>query len=183
MGPNSIVGAHHKLIQQLFAEHARALQVFFRRRIHERRDALDLTQEVYLRLLRAAEKRPIHNPEAYLFTVANNLMKERSVAQRRDAQRVELSDPVATSTLRAEAVEMRLDVDSDIDREIRAKSLRAVLPELPPRSRLALVLAFEEELSHQEIAHRLGISKTMVHKILTQAIAFCRKRIAEVEAV
>lgn len=176
------MSSRRKLIHQLFAEHARSLQVFFRRRIHERRDALDLTQEVYLRLLRAAERKPIHNPEAYLFTVANNLVKERGVMQRRDARRVELSDPAVASALSAEAVDTRLDVDSDIDREIRAKSLRLVLPELSPRSQLAVVLAFEEELSHQQIAVRLGVSKTMVHKILTGAIAHCRKRIAELEA-
>ena len=53
--------SQRSLIQRLFADHAAALQVFFRRRIRERRDAMDLTQEVYLRLLRAAEAKPIHN--------------------------------------------------------------------------------------------------------------------------
>lgn len=168
-----------KLIQRLFADHAGALQVFFRKRIREQRDAVDLTQEVYLRLLRAGETRPIDNPEAYLFTVANNLVKERRVMQRREVRHKELADSVAGAS-NVQAVE--LEVESQLDQETKARHLRAVLPELAPRSRLAIVLAFEEELSHQEIARRLGISKTMVHKILTQAIGHCRKRIAQMEA-
>jgi len=170
------------LVQRLFADHAGALQVFFRRRIRERRDALDLTQEVYLRLLRTAEGKPINNPEAYLFTVANNLVKERHVMQRRSNQRVELSDPAVVNTLKAEAMAAELQMESQLDAEIRSRCLRAVLPELPPRSRLAIVLAFEEDLSHQEIACRLGVSKTMVHKILSQAIGHCRKRMVELES-
>lgn len=81
-----------RLIQQLFAGRAGALQAFFRRRLAVRRDAADLTQEVYLRLLRAPEGE-ILNPEACLFTIANNLVKEQSVMRRRDQERVDLTHP------------------------------------------------------------------------------------------
>jgi RNA polymerase sigma factor (sigma-70 family) len=166
--------AQRKFIERLFADHAAALQVFFRKRIRAQRDAPDLAQETYLRMLRTAQTSSIANPEAYLFTVANNLVKERHVIEFRQSRRVELTDPAVLGALEAEAVE--LDVETQVDRQRHLKILRAVLPELAPRSRLAIFLAFEEGLSHQEIAQRLGVSKTMVHKILTQAIAHCRKR-------
>jgi len=175
--------SHRKLIQRLFADHAGSLQVFFRKRIREQRDALDLTQEVYLRLLRAGENRQIKNPEAYLFTVANNLVKERQVMQRRDALRVGLSEPGVSDRLKDEAMAVEPNVISELEHEVRARYLRRVLPELPPRSQLALALAFEEGLSHQEIALRLRVSKTMVHKILTQAISHCRNRMRELEVL
>jgi RNA polymerase sigma factor (sigma-70 family) len=135
------------LIQQLFADHAGALQVFFRRRIRESREASDLTQEVYLRLLRGGEGR-INNPEAYLFTVANNLLRERYVMGRRQAQRVDLAHPAAIQALETEALTTDSDPGRGIDLESQVRGLRAVLPELSPRSQLVLVLTFEEDLSH-----------------------------------
>ena len=52
------------LLERLFAEHAGAL------RRHP--DAAELTQEVYVRMLRVADMGAIRNPEAYLYTVASN---------------------------------------------------------------------------------------------------------------
>jgi RNA polymerase sigma factor (sigma-70 family) len=172
-----------KLIQRLFTDHAGALQVFFRRRIRQRRDALDLTQEVYLRLLRAADTRTIHNPEAYLFTVANNLVREQHVMQRRETRRVELSDAAVEERMTAESMTAGLDAGYDPDRAAYVRCLRRVLPELPARTQHALVMSFDEDLSHKQIAERLGISKTMVHKILTQAISYCRRRMFELEGL
>jgi RNA polymerase sigma factor (sigma-70 family) len=166
---------HRSLIQQLFAEHAGALQAFFRRRLRARRDAADLTQEVYLRLLRA-RRTEILNPEAYLFTVANNLVKEQSVMRRRDQERVDLTHPGTLEALRMQALMADADPTYGIDLEAQVRGLRAVLPELPPRCQLVLALAFDKNLSHREIAERLKVSKTMVRKLLVQAIAKCRKR-------
>jgi RNA polymerase sigma factor (sigma-70 family) len=166
------------LIQQLFADHANTLQAFFRRRLREQRDASDLTQEVYLRLLRANEA-PIHNPEAYLFTVANNLLKETSITRRREQRRVDLTHPTAVDFLNTDALASEADLAYGIDLAGQLRGLRAVLPELSPRCQQVLVMTFEEELSQQHIAERLGISKSMVHKILTQGISHCRKRLAQ----
>lgn len=175
--------SRRNLIQQLFTDHAGALQTFFRRRIRERRDALDLTQEVYLRLLRAAEGRTINNPEAYLFTVANNLLRERSVMQRRQTQRVELTHPAVIDALQNESLDAQAQPARALDLKMQSRELRVALRELSPRSQLVLTLAFEEELSHQQIARRIGVSKTMVHKILAQAIGHCRKRMAQLETI
>ena len=43
-------------VEWLFAEHAGALQAFFRRRIQTKADAPDLAQEVYLRMLRISDQ-------------------------------------------------------------------------------------------------------------------------------
>jgi len=166
------------LIQQLFADHAGALQAFFRRRVRERGDADDLTQEVYLRLLRT-QVSEILNPEAYLFTVANNLVKEQFVMRRRDQERVDLTHPGITEALRMQSLLADADRIYGMELEAQVRGLRAVLPQLPPRSQLVLAMAFDGNLSHQEIADRLNISKTMVRKLLVQAIARCRKRMLQ----
>ena len=61
----------HGFVERLFAEHRRALQGYFRRRIRTKADAPDLTQEVYVRMLRVSDTESIRNPQLYLYTVAS----------------------------------------------------------------------------------------------------------------
>ena len=78
-------------VERLFA-HRGALQAFFFRRLQTKSDAADLVQEVYLRMLRVKDSDSILNPEAYLFTVAGNLLKENAAADRRQARAVEFDE-------------------------------------------------------------------------------------------
>src|SRR5450755_930332 len=71
------------LVGRLFAEHRGALQTFFRRRIRRKADAADLAQEVYVRMLRISDQEAIRNPVHYLYTVANNLVKEHALLDQR----------------------------------------------------------------------------------------------------
>lgn len=158
------------MVERLFAAHGSALQTFFRRRIRAKPEAPDLTQEVYLRMLRVADAELIRNPEGYLYTVASNLLKERAVIERR--QRVE-------RVLDAEIEEMLADFtlpEHEVDRERRLERLREVLRQLTPKCRAAVVLQYRHGLSYQEIGEQLGVSTNMVKKYLAQALALCRQR-------
>ena len=64
-----------------------ACRAFFLRRIRTKADAPDLAQEVYVRMLRISDQEAIRNPVHYLYTVANNLVKEHAVLDRRQAMR------------------------------------------------------------------------------------------------
>src|SRR5580704_16551726 len=77
------------LVGRLFAEHRAALQSFFLRRIRSKADAADLAQEVYVRMLRIRDLEAIRNPVSYLYTVANNLVKEHAVLDRRQVSGVD----------------------------------------------------------------------------------------------
>ena len=50
-------------VEKLFAEHRRALQAYFHRRIRTKSDAPDLAQEVYVRMLRVSDAAAIRNPQ------------------------------------------------------------------------------------------------------------------------
>jgi RNA polymerase sigma factor (sigma-70 family) len=163
-----------KPLHQLVAEHAGALQTYFRRRIRQSANAPDLAQEVFLRLLRAGETKDIGNPEAYLFTVAAHLVQEYAVAERRhSSRRVAMSDPMVIE-------QMTIDwaPDRDADARLRVCRLRAILCDLPPRPFAALKMVYEEELSFAAVGARLGVSKTMAVKIVAQALEHCRRRMA-----
>lgn len=159
------------LIERLFATHGTALRAFFRRRIRTKVDAPDLTQEVYLRMLRVADAEIIHNPEGYLYTVANNLVKERGLIERRRQEAAQL-----TEAQLSELLDGLQTAEHQIDAAARNARLHEVLMQLTPKCRAAVVMQYRHDMSYQEIADRLGVSTNMVKKYLSQGIALCRRR-------
>lgn len=160
-------------VERLFARHGGALQAFFHRRIRTKSDAADLAQEVYLRLLRVSDPTTIRNPEAYLFTVAGNLLKENGAVDRRQVTAVGLDEPdVAQLHSEWPGFEGLLDTQQRLER------LQRVLRQLPAKCCAALVFQYRYGLSYQEIADRLEVSPSMVKKYLTQALGQCRRRMA-----
>jgi RNA polymerase sigma-70 factor (ECF subfamily) len=163
-------------VEGLFARHQAALQTFFRRRIRTSSDALDLVQEVYLRMLRVSDTEAIRNPEVYLFTVASNLVKEHAVLDRRQAHQVDIDEWSVQESLG----EMP-PLDGQLDTRRRLTLLREVLEQLPPRCRTAVLLQYRDGLTYQQIAGRLGVSPHMVKKYLAQGLAHCRRRMARLK--
>jgi len=158
-------------VEGLFARHGGALQAFFLRRLRVKANAADLAQEVYLRMLRVSDPGAILNPEAYLFAVAGNLVKENAIADRRQAENADVEGSEAQRLL-AELP----DFDGPIDTDRRIERLRGVLGQLTPKCRAVLTLQYHYGLSHEEVAGRLGISTHMVKKYLGQALGHCRRR-------
>ena len=161
------------LVVRLFSEHQRALLAFFRRRIRTKADAPDLTQEVYVRLLRVSNQEAIRNPVLYLYTVANNLVKEHAVLDRRQAGAVDI-DEVATH----EHLEELPTFEGDLDAAQRAVRLETVMQQLPPKWEAAVILHYTHGLSYREVACRLGVSPQMAKKYVAQALSHCRRRMA-----
>ena len=161
------------LVERLFAEQRGALQAFFRRRIRSKADAPDLAQEVYLRMLRVRDQDALRNPVLYLYTVANNLVKEHAVVDRRQAGRVDIEEVAAH-----EQLEVLPTFERDVDAVQRVARLGAVLKQLRPKCRAAVALRFADGLTYREIAVRLGISPQMAQKYVEQALVHCRRRMA-----
>jgi RNA polymerase sigma factor (sigma-70 family) len=161
------------LVERLFAEHGGALAAFLHRRVQRKPDAAELAQEVYMRMLRVTNAEDIRNPEAYLYTVASNLVKEHARRESKDSKALDIDDPLIQEQL-AELPPFA----GQLDTEQRVRRLREVLQQLPAKCQAAVVLQYWEGLSYEEIAERLGISTHMVKKYLTQALAHCRRRMA-----
>jgi RNA polymerase sigma-70 factor (ECF subfamily) len=161
------------LLQRLFSEQGSALQAFLYRRVHKHPDAAELAQEVYLRMLRAPDMTRVRNPEAYLYAVAGNLVKEHAHRQARDRRALDIDDPLVQEQL----AELPTFV-GQLDREKSIERLREVLDQLSPKCRAAVVLQYWHGLTYEEIGQRLGISVNMVKKYLSQALVHCRRRMA-----
>jgi RNA polymerase sigma-70 factor (ECF subfamily) len=157
-------------VERLFAEHRRALQAYFYRRVRKKSDVADLTQEAYLRVLRVGNSEAIRNPQVYLYTVASNLVKEHAILDQRDARHIDIDEA---------SVQQRLgelpSLDSAIDASRQAERLRAAVDQLPLNWRTAVVLQCRYGLTYQQIADHMGVSSSMVKKYLAQALTRCRR--------
>jgi len=169
----AVADPKQSLVERLFAEHGGALQAFFRRRIRSKTDAADLAQEVYLRMLRISDHEAIRNPVLYLYTVANNLVKEHAVLERRRAGNIDIEEVEGR-----EQLETLPAFEGNLDTAHRVARLRIVLRQLRPKCQAAVALRFTHGLSYREVAIRLGVSPQMARKYVAQALGHCRRRMA-----
>jgi len=147
----------------------RDLRRYLTQRVGNRADVEDLSQEIYLRLLRIERKDLIRSPEALLFRIAANATCEwRLLARNRlphsagelDGLESSADDPIA-AIWRAEL----------------ARELTMALQRLSPKCRAAVVLHRRERMTYAEIAVQLGVSAAMVKKYLAQGVAACREHL------
>jgi RNA polymerase sigma-70 factor (ECF subfamily) len=161
------------LVERLFAEHRAALEVFLRQRIRRKADAPDLTQEVYLRMLRISDTEVIRDPARYLFAVASNLVKEHALLEHRQASHVDVDEV----SVREQLVTLPA-FDGELEAMQRVARLRSVLRQLSPKCRAVVNLHYTHGQSYREIATQLGISPRMAKKYVAQALGHCRRRMA-----
>lgn len=150
------------------------LRGFFRRRVRNTNDVSDLAQEVYVRMLWVSETQTIENPEAYLYTVARNLVKEHALLERRRAAHID----VELASLESQLADIPA-FDDDADAERRTERLREVLRQLSPKCQAAVVMQYRDGMSYADIGKTLGVSPHMVKKYLATALAHCRKRMSQ----
>lgn len=127
----------------------------------------DIVQETYARLLRAWERGPIDSPRGLLFATARNVVRDlyrrRATANTIPIAQIDASRVFDESAGVAETVSRRQEADL----------LGDAIASLPPRCREILLLRKFENLSHREIAARLGVSENTVDAQLTKALHRC----------
>ena len=155
---------------QLDARFRRPLMSFFLRRLGNRSEAEDLTQQVFVRVL-AGDMAELENPQAYIFTVASNLLKDRGrAAQRRGGEAVPPPEDELVDELLATLVEERSPERVLLGKEALADALKA-LEELGERTRDIFILFRLESMKQAQIASLFGISQSTVEKHVMRATA------------
>lgn len=145
------------------------LRRFIASRLRQTRDAPDLAQEVYLRLLRIERHELIRNPEAYLFTIANHLLHEHALRQSAAPLTVDVEEVLAQLHTLAEQDPAEL-----ADWQRRAEQLERAIDELSPKAQATLLLHRRDGYSLEEIGEQLGVSRAMAKKYLAKALIHCR---------
>lgn len=145
---------------------------FLRRRLSNHADADDLSQEVYIRLLRIKEPSEIRNWRAYVLRVAANVAYEWKLLARN--QRIHSSDLLETLSVSA-------DTEHEAYIEQQMRTLNQAVESLTPKCRAVLMMHRRDQYTYSEIAAKMGISVSMVKKHLTRGLARCQEAMLDNE--
>jgi RNA polymerase sigma-70 factor (ECF subfamily) len=168
--------------EHLVARFRRPLLSYFSRRVADPSEVEDLTQEVFLRLLRRDEAVPVDNPEIYVFRIAVNLLRDRArrAAAHRAGEHASLDDQASgfgeRSLLEPALVEERQPERVLLSQEALMEVMR-VLDKLDPRTREIFVLSRLERMKHREIAAIYGMTVSAVEKHVAKAAVLLLRRV------
>lgn len=160
-----LLSAHHRAMHALYSEHHGWLQNWLRGKLGCAADAADLAQDTFLRILLKRELREIGMPRAFLRTIARGLVIDHW--RREELQRAYLESIAHLPEAQApspEARELVLELLEEISR---------MLDGLKPKVRTAFLLAQCEDLSHRQIAERMGVSQRSVERYVAEALYHC----------
>lgn len=166
----------------LIRRHQRSVLNFIFRFMGHRTEAEDLTQEVFLRIWKAAGT---YKPEAkfttWLYRIATNICinKQRSIRIRRLFAKFHSAEQrrrSKDSSIIGEGAELLTPEDRLIDSEQSVRLLNA-LNELPTSQRLAIVLKIYDEMSYQEISQIMDRSISAVDSLLIRAKKNLREKL------
>jgi len=171
----AVAPSHHDdaphAVELLYRQHAVALRAFCLRHVGAD-DADEVVQTTFLRALRALNcgERP-YAERAWLLTIARNVCASRATSA---VRRHEFLDPRALEDASEDAMDDVVDAD-----------LAAALRSLPEGQRRAFVLRAVHELSYDEIAAELDVSRAAVEswifrarRKLASAVGERRRRLA-----
>lgn len=155
-------------VATLYGDHHSWLLGWLRRKLRGSDHAADLAQDTFVRVLAAqAEQRALvlHEPRAYLTTVARNLLinhlQRQSLEQAWMDAMAQLPEPMAPSP---EQRYLILETLHQID---------AMLNGLPPKVREAFLLSQLDGMSYAQVAQQLGVTDRTVKRYMAQAFAQC----------
>jgi RNA polymerase sigma factor (sigma-70 family) len=161
--------ADGELISRLDARYRGPLMSFFLRRVGNRTEAEDLTQDVFLHLLGAGDPDRIRNADAFVFRIASNLLRDRG---RRSAARGSVLPAGVDGHLVNELAREFLE-DRDPERALIAReqiaSVFQALDELEERTKDIYVLFRLEAMKQREIATLFGLTVKSVEKHVMRA--------------
>lgn len=160
-------------VAEWYDEYHLRLLNYVRTSLRAESDAQDVSQEVYLRLLRVPEDRVIDHPRAYLFRVAANVINDWRAGQKL----VETRDPGALDEMPGPA-----DSAADYDRRQQAEQVDRAIRSLPTLYRAALLLKSQHGMTYGEIAGHLGVSERMVKRYIVKAYARLRAELADLNS-
>jgi RNA polymerase sigma-70 factor (ECF subfamily) len=161
----------------LFERHFDRVYGFIHRLVGDRAQAEDLTQEVFLKVHRAAHTiDPARDPGPWLLTIAHNVCRDlwRSSAWklRRRATSLDGDSPLAATLPSATR-----DPERQVLAAERERLVQQALLELPEPLRAAILMHDYQGMGHDEIAAATGIAHAAARTRYSRALAALAKRL------
>lgn len=155
---------------ELNARYHGPLTAYFAKRIRHHSDAEDLTQETLVRILGSPTVAQLHHADAYVFTIASNLLKEYRRKSRRFNPAICVPiEEALPSELEAELVEDLTPERVLLHRDSLNEAFQ-LLEELGERSRDIFVLFRLQNVKQKDIATAFGISQSTVEKHVMRVV-------------
>ncbi|MGA7384227.1 MAG: sigma-70 family RNA polymerase sigma factor [Methylocella sp.] len=156
------MSAANTALAGLYQAHAGELHGFARRRAG-RQEAEDVVQDTYLHLLQRGNAATLEHPRPYLFRIAANLAVDLA---RKTKVRLRYAGESFALSCHVEAPD---SPEAAAGSAMELRRLHASLCELPPLCRDAFLLNRVEDLTHAEIAARLGVSVRTIDRSMVKA--------------
>ena len=171
-GGNSDYEMH---IARLFEEHNQNLLRFVTARLHSPQEAKEIAQEAYVRLLNLDEPNTVSYLRAYLFRIAANLVVDRLKQRER---RSELRNLVFF-----EDEAFSPPPETILNARDELNLIQSAISELPPKCRKAFLLHKIHSMSIEKTSEEMNLSTRMVRIYVARAVAFCKERLDQAEAI
>jgi len=154
-------------------EYAPQLRRFLAHQISDHRQAQDLMQEVYLRILMLKRPETVQCPKAYLYRVAANIAHQYRLDSGRAPKSVPLEESSDSSGVLSGCIQSN---EPEVSAELfeRLDDLTRRLSSLPLKVQSALVWHYRDGYTCEEISKRLSIRRNRVKKYIAKAMAQCR---------
>jgi RNA polymerase sigma-70 factor (ECF subfamily) len=166
---------------RLDSQYRGSLMAYFTRRVRDRTEAEDLTQEVFLRVVRQNDSADPDRAGAYIFRIAANLLRDRY--RRAETRQVSAhssldlnGDQSFAPGVPSNLIEDRAPERVLLARESLAEVMR-VLDELSERTRDVFILYRLENMRQREIAALFGVSVSAIEKHIIKATAHLTRRL------
>jgi RNA polymerase sigma-70 factor (ECF subfamily) len=156
------IGAFEQLFRELHAPLCEVVDGYVRSQAIAEEIVQDLMFAVWVK----RETIVADSLRSYLFAAARNRALHHLRHQSIRHRFAQLAGAIRDVAGVAEAAPLP---DADADASERRVALRRAVDQLPPRTRLAIVLQWEHHMSHAEIAIAMGISQKGVEKLLALA--------------
>ncbi|NII28116.1 RNA polymerase sigma-70 factor [Pseudoflavitalea sp. X16] len=142
------------------------------KRIHSREDALEMVQDIFVQLyLKRTQVGHTWNLPGYLQMMLKNKIIDRfreQLSRKRHYHYLQQAQPVAVQET----------PEANMDGKLLEEKIRAVIEQLPEKSREVFILSRANNLSHQAIAERMNISVSTVEKHIGKVLKMLRQEVA-----
>lgn len=162
-----LIGGDEDAFCELYATYKNRLIYFAMRFLKSREYAEDVFQDAFTVVW---QSRRFINPDASFSSYLYTIMRNRIVNQLRNAANEE--------KLKESILSQALDYTEDTKREVMLNDLKSLishaLQQLTPRQREIFEMSREAQLSHKEIADKLGISVNTVQEHISTSLKLIR---------
>lgn len=152
----------------LYRTHRNTLVSYASKLAGDRGVAEDIVQDAWLLFDRQPHAERIAEPLGYFKRIVRNLVFARARRGQHEAP--------AGDTAIAQLADERPSIEADLIAQDEMRLVMAVVHSLPMRQQAAFKLYHFEGLKLREIAGRLGISVSLTHLLVTEAMQLCDER-------